>query len=150
MYSGYFWTPYSHKLVLAIVFLMDFLFPAININQKKCIETSSINQFLFSSHNYQILIKVDISLCEYAPSITSSNRKRTSYTVIGICDATANYHHRNRGQVPWSYEDLAHQGTNEGDALRLDLLVVLVRTGAGQSRICGSLIMSSNWGWLGK
>ncbi len=121
--------PIHKKRVLAIVFLMDFLFPAINIKKKKCIEISSIKRFLFSSHNYQILIKVDISLCKYTPSITSSNRKRTSYAGI-----------------PCSYEDLAHHGTNEGGALRLDLLVVLVRTGAGQSRICGSLIMSSNCG----
>jgi hypothetical protein len=104
-----------------------FLFPAINIINKKCIEILSIKQFLFSSHNYQILIKVDISFCKYTPSITSSNQKRTSYAGI-----------------PCSYEDLAHQGTNDGGALRLDLLVVLVRTGAGQSRICGSFIMSTN------
>lgn len=30
------------------------------------------------------------------------------------------------------YDDLAHHGTNDGGVLRLDLLVVLVRTGACQ------------------
>ncbi len=148
----------SHKkIVLTIVFFINRLFSTINIKKKKCIEISSIKQFLFSSHNYQFLIKVDISLCEYAPSITSSNRNRTSYAVIGICDATVTVHTGlllyamkqdytmlcNRDTMSHTY-NLAHHGTNDGGALRFDLLSAFVRTGACQSRIWGSLIMSSN------